>query len=329
MDVIGNDSVTNYITNFVCSVCDFKCCKKGDWNRHIVTEKHLEINGNNLEMKKTSYHCSSCNKEYKTNAGLWKHTKRCNPIKHSVNVPTAEDLSETNLIVMLINDNKEMRNLLIEQSKEKSKEIHNLFIEKSKEQDEFKTMIVDVIKNGITTSNTTTNNNCMNNNNNNNNKTFNLQFFLNETCKNAMNMSEFIETIKIQLPDLEKMGENGYVKGLSDIINNNLKTLDITQRPVHCTDQKRETIYIKNDDIWEKEDDNKTKLRKAITKISFKNIKVLPQFREKYPDYHNSSLKISDTYDKLVLEAMGGVGDEILKENKIIHNISKCILVNK
>jgi hypothetical protein len=310
MDVLGNVITSNYINKFVCKNCDFKCNKKGDWNRHIVTEKHLEINGNILEMKKTSYHCKVCNKPYKTNAGLWKHNKICNNNDNIVITP--DNVSDKNLIVMLINDNKEMRNLLIEQSKEK---------------DEFKTMIIDVIKN-VTTSNIT-NNITNSNNNNNNNKTFNLQVFLNETCKDAMNMSEFIESIKIQLPDLEKMGEIGYVQGLSNIINNNLNTLDITQRPVHCTDQKRETIYIKNDNIWEKEDDNKTKLRKAINKIAVKNIKALPQFREKYPDYNNSSLKISDTYDKLVLEAMGGVGDEILKESKIIHNISKCITIDK
>ena len=322
MDVIGNNITSNYINKFVCNNCDFKCSKKGDWNRHIVTEKHLLTNGNKMETNGTiitSHHCMVCDKKYMSRTGLWKHTKTCTKTNNIV----TSDLANTNLMVMIINDNKEMRN--------DNKEMRNLLMEQFKEKDEIKTMIIDVIKNGTTSNiiNNTTNNITHTTTNSNNNKTFNLQFFLNETCKNAMNMSEFIETIKIQLPDLEKMGEIGYVQGLSDIINNNLKTLDITQRPVHCTDQKRETIYIKNDNMWEKEDDNKTKLRKAITKISFKNIKVLPQFREKYPDYHNSSLKISDTYDKLVLEAMGGGGnDEIQKENKIIHNISKCITID-
>jgi hypothetical protein len=282
-----------------------------------MTEKHNVTSSDKCHKVadvKVAYLCDVCNKKYLSRNGLWVHNKTCKNDKNMVIAP--DNLTDKNLIVMLINDNKEMRNLLLEQSKEQSKE-----------QDDFKTMIIDVIKNGITTSNIT-NNNYMNNSNN-NNKTFNLQVFLNETCKDAMNMSEFIETIKIQLTDLEQMGEIGYVQGLSNIINNNLKTLDITQRPVHCTDQKRETIYIKNDNVWEKEDDNKTKLRKAINKIAVKNIKALPQFREKYPDYNNSSLKISDTYDKLVLETMGGVGDEILKESKIIHNISKCILIDK
>ena len=310
MATLGTKSSSKVAQNFYCYKCDYITCKKSNYVKHILTIKHQGTNGDKCPLEqdtKVAYVCDVCEKKYLSRNGLWVHKKTCNQKKNII----MDDLSDKNLIVMLINDNKEMRNLLIEQSKEKT---------------EFNTMIIDAIKN-VTTSNTT-NNNYMNNNNN-NNKTFNLQFFLNETCIDAMNMSEFIETIKIQLSDLEKMGEIGYVQGLSNIINNNLKTLDITQRPVHCTDQKRETIYIKNDNIWEKEDDNKTKLRKAINKISFKNIKVLPQFREKYPDYHNSSLKISGVYDKLVLEAMGGSGNnDFQKETKIIHNISKCIIID-
>jgi hypothetical protein len=164
----------------------------------------------------------------------------------------------------------------------------------------------------------------------NNNKTFNLQFFLNETCKDAMNIMDFVDSIKLQLSDLEKVGELGYTEGISNIITNNLKALDITQRPVHCTDKKRETMYIKDEDKWEKEDDNKSKLKKVIKRVANKNIRLLPEFREKYPDYNNSSSIISDKYDHIVIEAMGGVGnDDLEKENKIIHNISKFTIIDK
>ena len=183
--------------------------------------------------------------------------------------------------------------------------------------------INNLVKNGII--NTTTNSL-----NNNNNKTFNLQFFLNETCKDAMNIMDFVESIKLQLSDLEKFGEIGYVEGISNIINSNLKALDVSQRPVHCTDRKRETIYIKDENKWEKEDDNKSKLRTTIKRIANKNIKLLPKFREKYPEYSNSSSRISDKYDHMVIEAMGGQGDnDFEKENKIIHNISKCVVIDK
>jgi hypothetical protein len=141
---------------------------------------------------------------------------------------------------------------------------------------------------------------------------------------------DFVESIKLQLSDLEKVGEVGYTQGISNIITTNLKALDVTQRPVHCTDKKRETMYIKDDDKWEKEDDHNSKLRKVIRRVANKNIKLLPVFREKYPEYNNSSSKISDKYDKIALEAMGGsLNNENDKEEKIIHNISKCVIIDK
>jgi hypothetical protein len=208
----------------------------------------------------------------------------------------------------LIKDNKEMKQIILEQNStilEQHSTINNL------------------VKNGISSTNT-------NSLNNNNNKTFNLQFFLNETCKDAMNIMDFVDSIKLQLSDLEKVGEVGYTQGISNIITTNLKALEVTQRPVHCTDKKRETMYIKDEDKWEKEDENNSKLRKAIKRVANKNITLLSKFREKYPEYSNSSSKISDKYDHIVIEAMGGAGDNDLeKENKIIHNISKCVIIDK
>jgi hypothetical protein len=186
--------------------------------------------------------------------------------------------------------------------------------------------LLEIVKNGTNQIiNNNTNTNCMNNN-----KTFNLQFFLNETCKDAMNIMDFVESIKLQLSDLEKIGEIGYVEGISNIITSNLKALDITQRPVHCTDKKRETMYIKDEDKWQKEDDSKSKLKKVIKRVANKNIRLLPQFREQNPDYNNADSKISDKYSKMVIEAMGGSGDnDAEKEDKIIHNISKCTIIDK
>jgi len=202
----------------------------------------------------------------------------------------------------LIKENTEFKNMLMEQQN----------------------MVLKVLENGT--------NNHINNTNvqSNNNKTFNLQFFLNETCKDAMNIMDFVDSIKLQLTDLERIGEVGFVEGISNIITTNLKALDISQRPIHCTDKKRETIYIKDENKWEKEDDNKTKLRKAIKRVANKNIKLLPQYREKHPDYGDAESKISDKYSKMVIEAMGGDGkNDTEKEDKIIHNISKNVIVEK
>jgi hypothetical protein len=179
--------------------------------------------------------------------------------------------------------------------------------------------MIEVIKNG--THNTTYTNS--------NNKAFNLNFFLNETCKDAMNIMEFVESIKFQLSDLEKVGELGYVEGISNIIVKNLKALDVTQRPVHCTDKKRETLYIKDEDKWEK-DDEKKKMHTMVKKIAHKNARLLPKFKEEHPDCGKSSSKFSDQYNKIIVESMGGAGDnDFEKEEKIIKRVTKEVIVER
>jgi hypothetical protein len=194
-----------------------------------------------------------------------------------------------------------------------------------KENTELKHMIIDVCKN---ISNTQNNNSF--NHTNSHNKTFNLQFFLNETCKDAMNIMDFVETVKLKLSDLEKVGEIGYVDGISNIIVENLNALDETKRPVHCTDTKREVLYIKDDNKWEKEDEDKNKLRKVIKKIAYKNQRLLPEFKKEHPDCGKYHSKYSDQYNKLIVESMGGSGNnDIEKEDKIIKKIAKEVTINK
>ena len=193
-----------------------------------------------------------------------------------------------------------------------------------KEHSEIKTLIMEVLKNGT--------NNQINNttNTNSHNKAFNLQFFLNETCKNAMNIMDFADSIQLQLSDLEKVGELGYVEGISNIIVKNLKALDITERPIHCADKKREVIYIKDENKWEKEDEEKKKLKKVIKNVAFKNQRLLMKFKETHPGCNYSESKYSDQYSKLVIEAMGGTGNnDDEKEAKIIKNISKEVVIDK
>ena len=301
-EINGNDGLSY---KFNCLTCDYFTNKKSNLDNHFRSVRHLkEINGNKLKLKLSGDHnCENCGKQYKTNAGLWKHKKSCNEEYYCQSINTLQtqqqptNMITTELVMELIKDNKEMKQIIMEQ--------HNT--------------INNLVKNGI---NINTNTNCMNNN-----KTFNLQLFLNETCKDAMNITDFVESIKLQLCDLEKLGEVGYAEGLSNIITTNLKALDVTERPVHCTDKKRETIYIKDDDKWEKDDDNKSKLRKAIKKIASKNYMLLPAYREKYPGCQYAESKHGDKYNKMVIEAMGGEGDEAEKEDKIIKNISKVTTI--
>ena len=183
--------------------------------------------------------------------------------------------------------------------------------------------LLEVIKNG-------TNNTTNSHNTNSNNKTFNLQIFLNETCKDAMNIMDFVDSIKLQLSDLENVGKVGYVEGISNIITTNLKAMDVTQRPVHCADQKREVLYIKDEDKWEKEDDDRKKIKKAIKRVVSKNQRLLPQFKEVHPDCNRASSRYSDQYNKIIIESCGGSGDnDTEKEAKIIRNIAKTVTIDK
>jgi hypothetical protein len=244
----------------------------------------------------SKFTCENCNKEYKDKSGLWRHSKKCNEQQNSNKSPEVSQ----ELILTIIKQNSELQHTIIEQNN----------------------TIIEMAKNSQTT-------NSHNNTNNSHNKTFNLQFFLNETCKDAMNITDFVDSIKLQLSDLIKVGEIGYVEGLSNIITKNLNALDVTQRPVHCTDKKREVLYVKDENKWEKEDEDKNKIRKVIKKVMIKNQRLLPEYKEKYPDYNKSSSKISDQYNTIIIESMGGRGDnDFEKENKIIKNITKVTTID-
>ena len=300
-------NITPKSADFYCFFCDIKCCKMSDWNRHIKTNKHVHrVNGNPMEIaeigKSAEYNCL-CGKNFMTNSGLWKHRKSCKIAEDNGNeLPTCAKNNE-HQIQKKDSDKDDLINYLI------------------KENQDFKNLILEIIKKDTySNSNNTTNSH---------NKAFNLNFFLNETCKDAMNIMDFVESIQLQLSDLEKVGELGYVEGISNIIVKNLKEMDVTQRPVHCTDKKRETIYIKDENKWEK-DDEKNKIRKMIKRVASKNQRLLLKFKELHPDCIKYHSKYSDQYNKLIVESMGGSGNNDLeKEDKIIRNIAKNVVVDK
>jgi hypothetical protein len=194
-----------------------------------------------------------------------------------------------------------------------------------KENSELKNMVLDVCQKIQPLNNTINSHNV-----NSNNKTFNLNVFLNETCKDAMNIMDFVDSLKLQLSDLESVGRLGFVNGISNIIVKNLNSLDETKRPIHCTDTKREILYVKDDDKWEKENEQNNKIRKAIKKVINKNMGLIPEFKEVHPDCSKSSSQYSDQYNKIIVESCGGAGDNDLeKEAKIIKNIAKVVSIDK
>ena len=313
METLGNDLVAKcgikVANEYYCEKCDYKCCKIYNWKKHLDTAKHTqEIIGNDSVAKSgkkgQNYCCEKCKKIFYTNSGLWKHNKICVTIENESDEINTEDLNNQitpELIMSVLQQNKELQKMLIEQGK----------------------TIMELSKNSSNT-------NISHSNINSNNKTFNLQFFLNETCKDAMNIMDFVDSIKLQLCDLENVGKLGFVEGISKIIVSNLNSLDETKRPVHCTDSKREIMYVKDEDKWEKENETKQKMRKVIKHVTHKNSKLLKEFKTKYPGCEKSESKFSTAYDKLIIEAMGGKGDNDLeKEDKIIKNIAKNVTIDK
>jgi len=291
--------------NFNCIFCHYITCKKGDYDKHLMTRKHhtnvnLETNGNNLSQKVANnekYICTYCNKEYKNRSGLWKHKPSCTINKKEKNEKINETKNETkdSIILKLIKENSEMMSLLKEQQKQ----------------------ITDMIPK---IGNTITNTNC-------NNKTFNLQFFLNEQCKNAINISEFVHSIDITIDDLKYTKVNGLIEGISNIMIRGLKELDIYKRPIHCTDLKRDTLYIKDDEKWSK-DENNEKFKETIAELIEKEQEALNKWTDVHPDW-DTKTHLQDEYVLMVNRLYQPVVDNEKKENKIIKTVSKEVFINK
>jgi hypothetical protein len=290
-----NEKMPKNAENYECKNCSFICSKKHNFEIHLLTAKHKIRTNTNEKMPKnaTEYLCN-CGKKYKHASSLWNHKQKC--IKKEDTEIVHND-KNNDLIEYLMKENTEMKQL-----------------------------VIDVCQKIQPTTNVTNNTN----NNNNNNKIFNLNLFLNEECKDAMNIMDFVDSLKIQLSDLENVGKLGFIDGISNIIVKNLKALDVNKRPLHCSDKKREIMYIKDEDKWEKENEDKNKLRKAIKYIAHKNTKMLPQFKAKYPDCIHSVSNKSDQYNKIIIESMGGHGDnDKEKENKIMKKIAKEVIIEK
>ena len=283
---------------FYCILCNYKCSVKFSYDRHLLTSKHIKYaqmkqNETNetpkVKKEKTYKNTCDCGLVYYSRTTLWRHKKTCAVV-----------------------NNVELQG----QHYEKQDELINYLI---KENQEFKNLILEIVKKDTITNNT-----------NSYNKTFNLQFFLNDTCKDAMNLMDFVDSIQLQLTDLEQVGNLGYVEGISNIITTNLKALDISQRPIHCTDNKREILYIKDEDKWEKEVEDKSKIKKAIKQVAHKNIKMIQKFKEVHPDCSDSTSNKSDQYNNIIIESMGGVDDnDVEKDAKIIKNIAKEVIIEK
>ena len=303
--------------NYECQKCSFSCSKKSDFERHCKTDKHNSIKCYTDATTKNANFICSCGRQYKHSSSFYRHKNMCVLTDDTTErVVMGHDGYDTNSIVHLLKQNQEFKDLLIEQNK--------LMVNQQTENKTLQKQLIEAVKEGGNTINNTTNNTT------NNNQKFNLNFFLNTTCKDAMNMSEFIENMNINFKDIENIGKNGYVEGMTSMILSRIKDLDVTKRPMHCTDLKRETMYIKDNDEWSKDTPENSKLHNMISIVSKQNYGTLPLWREMYPECKDGNNPKYDFCMDMMRNILGEVGDEQIRlDNKVIKKLSQHVLVDK
>ena len=289
--------------NYSCDICNYNTCKITDLKKHLQTNKHKikenETNVTNLSPKVAENLSCVCGRYFNNRTTHWRHKKNCNNNEDNEYMYQGIDINDKDALVLhLLKQNGELQNKIIEIASQS-------------------TII--------------SNNNNHNTTNNIDNKTFNLQFFLNDTCKDAMNISEFVSSINFNLEDLEHTGRAGYIEGISNIVIHNLNKLEKHMRPLHCSDNKREVLYIKDNNEWTKESASKPILTKTIKTIANENIKQISKWTQKYPDCTKSDSKKNDLYLKIVSNSMNGLTKEEGEQNisKIISNVAKKVVIEK
>ena len=325
--MFSNNIKPNLSFNFLCKNCNYGTCKKSNYTNHIRSAKHQKSMFSNEKQPKisTKFVCDNCSKEYKDNSGLWRHKKKC--IKVDEKTYDSEYVEVINIkdkdSLALSNNELTDKELIFTSLREILKQNSELI----KENSEFKQLMLEQNKQMIELAKKSGNNNHNTTNNNN----FNLNFFLNETCKNAMNIMDFVKQLNVGTKDLEETGRLGFADGISKIFINGLKDLDFNNRPVHCSDSKRETLYIKDNNQWNKDDDDKTLLTNAIKHVAHKNMKQISEWTKEHPEYNDYESKQNDRYLKIVSEAMSGSSQEETNKNynKIIKNIVKETIIDK
>ena len=292
--IMANENLPKTPKSFECSLCDFFCFNKKDYKRHLLTRKHTLANNTNLNNPSIPilYSCNICAQTYRHRSSLCKHKKQCKPVVNTPPPPPNETQSLCELVKELVKSNQELQKQVIELCKQGT---HN-----------------------TTTTTTTTNSN---------NKSFNLNFFLNEQCKNAINFKEFVENIEVSREDLANTGQLGFVSGISKILIDHLKELGIHERPIHCTDLKRDTVYIKDNNEWSKEEDD-VKIRSAIQEVSRKSMGTLIDWKKNNPDYADVNSQFSNECVTMQRNSVAGYERDTLFP-RVIKELNRAILVSK
>ena len=302
---------------FVCEKCDYNTSKLSSYKKHLTTAKHLGKQKETEKLLKVAetHNCEYCNKTYHNRSSLWKHKQKC-MYQHREALHSG---SEQNISLEVI-EKEETHTALFELIKQ-NQEFKELLVEQQKENQGLQKQLLEAVKDVKHVTNNTVNSN---------NK-FNLNFFLNEQCKDAMNITEFLENMQLDMEDLLETGRLGYVNGISRIFINKLRELDTYKRPLHCTDLKRETLYIRDNDVWEKEENSKETLRKLVDKVANKNCKTMRKWTEENPNYTEMDSIENEEFMKLSSAILGGFGEWESKQfgDKVIRNVIKDVFIAK
>ena len=296
---MGDKKSLKVVKKYYCEICDYSCSRKYDYDKHLSTRKHKMVtNGDNNVAKKNSgdFICE-CGNSYKHRQGLSRHRKTC----------------------FFINEENEGNNGGVDKE---------MFMQLMQQNQDLQNLVVKEIIPKIGNNNNNTN--CNNTTNNITNK-FNMNIFLNETCKDAIPLVEFINNLKLSVEDLDNTGKEGLVKGLTNIITKGLNELDVTKRPIHCSDIKRETLYIKDDDKWVKDDKDKTMVSNAIGKVKCEADNFFPQWLEEHPNCWEQDNPYHEQYMNIVQNRFGSNDNIFIEKNtkRVIKNIAKEVVVDK
>ena len=304
----------NHSRIFNCEPCKFVTTCKRDYERHILTQKHLEGGGSAVTPIKTSdgYSCPYCKKIFKSRTSVYKHTPLCKTVDISSTPPSLSVLPGTTEPQI---------------SDDMTKNLMNMMMMMFQQNAEFQSKMMEMCMNGGLGGMSNSNNSTNSHNTNCNNPTFNMNMFLKEKCKDAMNMKDFVNSIQLNMTDLENVGRLGYVEGMSNIFIDNLQKTDVYKRPVHCSDIKRETLYVKDDDQWERDGPDHHKMTNAVLAVEHKNVVLVNEWAKANPRCMNSNTRENETYFRLSKVATDGEKDGNI--DKVIRKVAKQVVIEK
>lgn len=320
---------------YTCNACLFNSTKKSEYTRHIKTKKHIKNTLSHPIIDNDLFKCEHCEMSYKSRQGLHTHMKKNHQHIGEQTEPNTNvddiDYKTMELKYKLKELELEEKRLQIEEAKlkqdsMKDDKIINVMTEVCNSQ-KMMSKTIEKMGNVANTVNNTTNNN---NNTINNINNFNLNVFLNDTCKDAMNLMDFIKTLKYTVEDMDSVGKLGYAETISQLFIKGLSEMDVTQRPIHCTDVKREKLYVKHDNEWKKDSDSEGNLKKAIKVVGQQNMGSLEEWKEKHPKHTEPRSKDHTEYLEICNQTMNGMLDEDNKEyKKFVKKIAPETLIDK